>query len=88
MEVFAPPSSFKAGSVNGLEPELDVKIVSSVYFDSIVSAATKHPRKRKMYDLTKDPKSNSMQSLMNVWTNGSFSPVHKHPDFSEVSIFS
>ena len=38
-----------------------------------------------MIDLTKDPPNNSLQSLMNTWVNGSYSPVHKHPDYAEVN---
>mmetsp|Transcript_22036 Transcript_22036/g.31655 ORF Transcript_22036/g.31655 Transcript_22036/m.31655 type:complete len:257 (+) Transcript_22036:1471-2241(+) len=85
-EKYAPPSTYTAGSMKGLESDLDVKIISTEYFDSLLASAYAHPRKRKMYDLTKNPEKNSMQSLMNVWTNGSFSPVHKHPDFSEAFV--
>lgn len=61
-------------------------IVTPKIFDDLIIAATSHPRKRKMVDLTKDPMQNSLQILMNTWTNGSFSPVHMHEEYSEAFV--
>lgn len=36
-----------------------------------------------MNDLTKDPSSNTLQTLLNTWIEGSYSPVHKHFDYAE-----
>ena len=39
-----------------------------------------------MTDLTYEPESNSMQVLVNTWIEGSYSPVHRHNDYSETFI--
>lgn len=83
----APPSIYKAGTLEGLDRDQDIKVISSVNFPSMLEAALAHPRKRKMFDLTKSPERNSMQSLMNVWTEGSYSHVHKHEDYAEVRTY-
>lgn len=80
----APSNKYAAGNTVGLETHRDVKVVSAKKFDDLIAAATSHTRKRKMTDLTKDPKKNSMQTLINTWTDGSYSPVHRHNDYSEV----
>lgn len=82
-----PSQKYAAGSLKGLNTELDVKVLSDSLFSDMIIAAKNHPRKRKMSDLTKDPQRNSLQKLVNVWTNGSYSPIHKHLDYSEVSYF-
>ena len=68
----------------GISSQEDVKLVSNKYFDKLIDEASKHSRKRKMTDLTKDPKENSMQVLINTWIEGSYSPIHCHEEYSEV----
>ena len=79
-----PSTKYSATSIQGVEGSRGVKVISSNLFPGFINTAKNHNRKRKMNDLTKDPESNSMQTLVNTWTNGSFSPVHKHNDYSEV----
>ena len=67
-----------------LSSSSDVKAVNSKYFARLLDEARQHPRKRRMTDLTKDPKTNSMQVLINTWTEGSYSPIHMHEEYSEV----
>jgi hypothetical protein len=66
------PTLYKAGSVPGLENDRNVKVVSTSYFESLVSNAYSHKRKRKMTDITKDAPNNSLQTLINTWTNGRY----------------
>eukprot|EP01041_Mallomonas_annulata_P007078 gene7078-14398_t len=82
------PKNYAAnkGLILGLDSENDIKIVNKKYFPSMIESAMKHPRKRKMSDLTKDPQHNSMQILVNTWTNGSYSPVHFHSEYSETFV--
>lgn len=68
----------------GVSATSDVKVINSKYFDSLIQEAKRHPRKRRMTDLTKNPKENSMQVLVNTWTDKSFSPIHYHEQYSEV----
>jgi hypothetical protein len=79
-----PSSKYSAGVVPSLETTKDVKVVSANLFDTMVGVARTHVRKRKMIDLTKKAENNSMQTLINTWTEGSYSPVHRHDDYSEV----
>lgn len=67
-----------------LSSSSDVKPVNSNYFARLLEEARQHPRKRRMTDLTKDPQTNTMQVLINTWTEGSYSPVHMHEEYSEV----
>lgn len=60
-------SGYKASSLPGVDPASSVKIISSSVFPLLLEGATTSPRKRKMADLTKDPTSNSMQTLLNTW---------------------
>ena len=80
-----PSSKYSAGILSGVSNSDNVKVVSTALYDGLISAAYAHPRKRKMVDLTKDPSTNSMQTLINTWTNGSYSPVHRHNQYSEVT---
>ena len=82
------PKAYAAdkGTLLGLSAEDSVKTVSSSSYKKLVDAAQTATRKRKMIDLTKDPQSNSMQVLLNTWSVGSFSPVHRHPDYSEAFV--
>jgi len=82
----AVSSKYEAGVVDGINNSDDAKVVSGRLFSSMVATARQHPRKRKMTDLTKDPTTNSMQTLMNTWIEGSYSPVHYHDQYSEVGI--
>ena len=68
----------------GLSSQNDVKVISNKNFIKLIEEASKHPRKRKMTDLTKNPKDNSMQVLINTWVEGSYSPIHYHEEYSEV----
>ena len=78
-------NKYAAGPLEGLDNGSNFKVISSKLFPDLLSAARQHPRKRKMTDVTKDPQSNTLQTLINTWTDGSFSPVHKHERYSEVS---
>ncbi len=81
-----PTLKYAAESLKGLDSNDAFKVISSKNFDDLINEAKNKPRKRKMIDLTKDPKANKLQTLMNTWTEGSYSPVHKHSDYSEVHI--
>ena len=82
------PKGFAAdkGALLGLSADDAIKLVKSSKFKALQAAALDAPRKRKMIDLTRDPKTNSMQVLLNTWTTGSFSPVHRHTDYSEAFV--
>ena len=34
-------------------------------------------------DLTRNPRTNSLQTLLNTWVEGSVSPVHRHASYAE-----
>jgi cupin fold WbuC family metalloprotein len=90
-EVFATnnrPADYKAsnGEYLHIDIESPVKVISNEYFKNLIDIAETSKRKRKMTDLTKDPTNNQMQVLMNTWTEGSYSPVHKHNDYSEAFV--
>ena len=82
------PKAYAAdkGQLLGTDAEAAIKVVNSSKFKALVAAAKGAPRLRKMIDLTKDPQSNPMQVLLNTWTAGSYSPVHRHPDYSEAFV--
>ena len=80
----AASNKYAAGSLEGVEPNKQVKVISGHSFEGMINAAQDHKRKRKMVDLTKNPEKNSMQTLINIWMDGSYSPIHKHTDYSEV----
>lgn len=82
----AASSKYAAGVIDGINNGDDAKVVSGRLFSTMVETARQHPRKRKMTDLTKNPVTNSMQTLMNTWIEGSYSPVHYHDQYSEVSM--
>lgn len=75
-----------AGQLEGAESYRGYKEITGNHFQSLKAAATAHKRGRKMNDLTKDPESNSLQTLLNTWTDGSYSPVHKHFDYAETFV--
>ena len=77
-------SKYAASKLDGLDNNDNAKTVNSKLFESLIAAARKHPRGRKMTDLTKLPESNTMQTLINTWIEGSYSPVHYHDQYSEV----
>jgi dolichyl-phosphate-mannose--protein O-mannosyl transferase len=60
-------NKYSASSINGIDIQNQYKVISSKYFSQKIETARQHPRKRKMFDLTKDPNSNSMQILINTW---------------------
>lgn len=70
----------------GVNPAARIKAVDPRRFAALIQTASDHPRKRKMTDLTLDPMNNPMQILLNTWTAGSLSPVHKHDDYTEVFV--
>ena len=39
-----------------------------------------------MNDLTQNAPENTLQTLLNTWTDGSYSPVHKHLEYAEVDL--
>lgn len=82
----APASKYAAETMTGITGEMTAKVINSSIFSELIGAATMHPRRRKMTDLTKDPESNTMQTLINTWINGSYSPVHRHDDYSEAFV--
>lgn len=63
-----------------------LKTVDGKLFPKLIETAKNHPRKRKMIDITEDPTKNSLQTLLNTWTDGSYSPVHKHYEYAEVIV--
>ncbi len=84
IQLVQPSLQYRAESIDSMKPNQSFKVVNSDIFDNLIAKAVQHPRKRKMIDITKDPEDNSMQTLINTWVNGSYSPVHKHEDYSEV----
>ena len=50
----------------GIKSDQVVKLIDSSYFDSMIAAALKEPRKRKMVDLTKNPTGNTMQVAISI----------------------
>lgn len=70
-------------------PELGIqlsdafKVLRRDRFPALLAAAAAHPRKRRMTDLTLRPEQNSLQVLLNTWTEESYSPVHAHARWSE-----
>lgn len=80
------PSSYRATFIPGIEASKDVKVISTKPFSELVSMARKSDRKRRMVDLTQNPTQSSMQVLVNTWTEGSYSPVHKHEEYGEAFV--
>ena len=39
-----------------------------------------------MVDYTREPEANDLQTILNTWTEGSYSPVHKHTDYAETFV--
>jgi len=60
-----------------------VKSIDARYFAALIDEAKSTKRKRKMTDLTLDPPTNMMQTLLNTWIEKSYSPVHRHLEYSE-----
>lgn len=79
-------SQYTASQHNSINSSNNTKIISSLIYDELLQSAYSHPRKRKMVDLTKSPHTNSMQTLINTWIEGSYSPIHRHETHSEVGI--
>ena len=76
-------TKYQAGQLPGAESSNGYKEITGSHFPGLIAAATAHKRGRKMNDLTKDPPTNSLQTLLNTWTDGSYSPVHKHLEYAE-----
>ena len=83
-----PPISYKAnsGEILGVDNYSAIKLINARKFDEVIDIAKSSKRKRKMIDLTRDPHNNNMQVLFNTWTAGSYSPVHKHLEYSEAFV--
>lgn len=82
------PDAYKAlrGEILNVNADHSVKAVNSKYFKELISTASQTQRKRKMTDLTKDSPNNTMQVLLNTWIEGSYSPVHRHDEYSEAFV--
>lgn len=77
-------SQYTASQLKSINSSNNTKVISSSLYDELLQSAQSHPRKRKMVDLTKSPHTNSMQTLINTWIEGSYSPIHRHETHSEV----
>jgi hypothetical protein len=77
-ENYAIVSSISSNILPEINNNFGVKVISKTIFSKLIEDASHSKRKRKMTDLTLNPTDNSMQTLVNTWTNGSYSPVHKH----------
>ncbi|KAK3284012.1 hypothetical protein CYMTET_8312 [Cymbomonas tetramitiformis] len=82
----APITTFTADQLVGLEPSIGVKEITVQHFDSMIKTAKATDRKRKMVDLTQDPARNDLQTMMNTWIEGSYSPVHLHREYAETFV--
>ena len=79
-------SQYTASQLKSINSSNNTKVISSSLYDELLQSAHSHPRKRKMVDLTKSPHTNSMQTLINTWIEGSYSPIHRHETHSEVVV--
>lgn len=59
--------NYSAAEEAGLARDQDVKVISTKYYSQLISKAANTTRKRRMVDVTKNPQSNSMQTLINTW---------------------
>ena len=83
----ARPSPWHAADgTGGVRSGDGVKPVFATGFKELISAAQAHPRRRRMIDFTRTPSDNGLQNLMNVWTEGSYSPVHLHEGWAETRV--
>ena len=82
----ANPHKAGKGEDLGIDIASSVKIINRKSYSTLLDKAKAHPRKRKMTDLTKDPEKNGLQVLVNTWTEGSYSPCHMHPTYSEAFV--
>jgi cupin fold WbuC family metalloprotein len=80
------PHKAGKGDDLGIDLASSVKVINRKSYAALLDKAKAHPRLRKMTDLTKDPEKNGLQVLVNTWYEGSFSPVHMHPTYSEAFI--
>ena len=80
------PHKASKGEDLSIDINSPVKVVNLASYPGLLEKAKTHPRKRKMTDLTMNPEKNSLQILVNTWIEGSFSPVHMHPHYSEAFI--
>ena len=80
------PHKAGKGEDLGIDISSPVKVINRKSYSTLLDKATSHPRKRKMTDLTMNPEKNGLQILVNTWTEGSYSPVHMHPTYSEAFI--
>ena len=80
------PHRASHGEDIGIDLSAKIKVVNSKYFERLINTARNTERKRKMNDITMNPTENSLQVLINTWVEGSYSPVHKHPQYSEAFI--
>ena len=83
----ARPSPWHAADGTGGVRSADgVKPVFATGFKELISSAQAHPRRRRMIDFTRTPSDNRLQNLMNVWSEGSYSPVHLHEGWAETRV--
>ena len=80
------PHKASKGEDLAIDINSPVKVVNLASFPGLLEKAKTHPRKRKMTDLTMNPEKNTLQVLVNTWIEGSYSPVHMHPQYSEAFI--
>jgi cupin fold WbuC family metalloprotein len=85
--VTAPPPSKGADAPGGGVKATDgVKPVFSSPFSEMVSRAKADQRRRRMTDFTIDPKTAPLQTILNTWIEGSYSPIHLHEHWSETFV--
>ena len=84
--VSSPSANPQHAAINLASTGLSSSALPSNKIDDMIKAATASPRKRKMYDMTTNPTMNQLQTLVNVWIEGSYSPVHKHIGFTEIFV--
>ena len=80
------PHKASKGEDLAIDINSPVKVVNLASFPGLYEKAKAHPRKRKMTDLTMNPEKNTLQVLVNTWMEGSYSPVHMHPHYSEAFV--
>ena len=82
--IVTPSNKYASNTIPGIDKNYNMKRIPNNIYPKLLSLASSHPRKRKMFDLTKVPEQNSLQVMVNTWFEGSYSPVHLHTDYSEV----
>lgn len=81
-----PPKAGADGPGGGVKVTDGVKPIYSAPFADMVRKAKAEKRKRRMTDFTISPKTASLQTILNTWIEGSYSPVHLHEHWSETFV--